>query len=113
MPCSGKDFLKYINPVLAAVEIGRRTMWACLRLENEHLHNTEGFRRVEHVPLHFDHAQQDDANKNVERKVEKALEAIMYVAFAALLVYAAVSLPIGDPTAPADAVPPARADDGG
>lgn len=103
----------FVLPVVIVSELCRRAMWAIFRLESEHLHNTEGFRRVEHVPLHFDHAQQDDANKNVERKVEKALEAIMYVAFAALLVYAAVSLPIGDPTAPADAVPPARADDGG
>ena len=30
-------------------------MWAVLRLESEHLHNTEGFRRVDVIPLHFDH----------------------------------------------------------
>jgi hypothetical protein len=31
-------------------------MWLILRLESEHLHNTEGFRRIDRVPLHFDHA---------------------------------------------------------
>ena len=43
-------------PFLAAAEICRRTMWGCFRLENEHLHNTQNFRRVAFVPLHFETA---------------------------------------------------------
>lgn len=31
-------------------------MWGCFRLENEHLHNTQNFRRVAFVPLHFETA---------------------------------------------------------
>lgn len=36
-------------------ELFRRTMWSFFRLENEHLRNTQGFRRVDFIPLHFDH----------------------------------------------------------
>ena len=35
------------------VELFRRTIWSFFRLEHEHRQNTEGFRRVNVVPLHF------------------------------------------------------------
>jgi xenotropic and polytropic retrovirus receptor 1 len=41
-------------PITAALEIIRRSMWSVLRLENEHLHNTSGFRTLEKIPMHFD-----------------------------------------------------------
>ena len=41
-------------PVTAALEILRRTMWSVFRLENEHLHNTEGYRATDAIPLHYD-----------------------------------------------------------
>jgi xenotropic and polytropic retrovirus receptor 1 len=44
----------YIAPFAAIAEIIRRTMWSVFRLENEHLHNTAGYRKVKHIPLHFD-----------------------------------------------------------
>jgi hypothetical protein len=40
-------------PFTAAAEVLRRAMWAVLRVESEHLH-TEGYRRVQSVPLAFD-----------------------------------------------------------
>ena len=43
-----------ISPISAIAEILRRTMWSVLRLENEHLNNTAGYRDVLHIPLHFD-----------------------------------------------------------
>lgn len=49
--------------VMAAIEISRRTMWSWLRLENEQLHNTAGYRRVDFVPLHFDSNVKDTRSK--------------------------------------------------
>jgi hypothetical protein len=43
-----------LAPVLAGLEILRRTMWGCFRLENEHLHNCASFRKVDFVPTHFE-----------------------------------------------------------
>ena len=40
----------WLQPAVAAAEISRRMMWALVRLEAEHLHNTEGFRRVQVRP---------------------------------------------------------------
>jgi hypothetical protein len=42
-------------------------MWSWFRLENEQLHNTEGYRRVDFVPLHFD----NDGDKSAAKKKEK------------------------------------------
>ena len=58
----GKGAAPGVGPVLAQgwrfglifVEMARRAMWSVLRLETEHLHNTEGFRRIDVIPLHFD-----------------------------------------------------------
>ena len=43
-----------IAPFAAIAEICRRSMWSFFRLENEHLHNTSGYRKVNHIPLHFE-----------------------------------------------------------
>lgn len=43
-----------LSPFAAVAEILRRTMWSVLRLENEHLNNTSGYRKITHIPLHFD-----------------------------------------------------------
>ena len=40
--------------MVAICELCRRTFWAFFRVENEHLHNTQGYRRVEFIPLHFE-----------------------------------------------------------
>ena len=43
-----------VAPFAAIAEICRRSMWSFFRLENEHLHNTSGYRKVNHIPLHFE-----------------------------------------------------------
>ena len=40
-----------------SLELFRRTLWGFFRLEHEHRSNTEGFRRVDFVPLHFKTSQ--------------------------------------------------------
>ena len=40
-----------LSTALPFLEVLRRTVWACFRLENEHLHNTRGYRQVSFVPL--------------------------------------------------------------
>jgi len=54
-PHSGARFElpNYLTALTMALELCRRAMWGFFRLENEHRCNTEGFRRVEFVPLHF------------------------------------------------------------
>ncbi|GAB5357920.1 hypothetical protein AAMO2058_000415500 [Amorphochlora amoebiformis] len=47
-------FPDVLAPFLAGLELCRRAMWGCFRLENEHLNNT-GYRRIDGpVPDHFD-----------------------------------------------------------
>ncbi len=54
-PDSGAQFAvpNYLTAIVMCAEIGRRTIWGFFRLEQEHRHNTEGYRRVDFVPLHF------------------------------------------------------------
>ncbi|KAL7562323.1 hypothetical protein ACA910_016389 [Epithemia clementina (nom. ined.)] len=54
-PHTGAKFAlpDYLTAVSMVLELGRRTMWGFLRLENEHRSNTAGYRRVGFVPLHF------------------------------------------------------------
>ena len=50
------------------MEIIRRSFWGVLRLENEQLRNTQGFRRVDVIPLSFStegqHEYQDTKRLN-------------------------------------------------
>lgn len=49
------SIMQYITPLLAVMEIFRRTFWAFFRLENEHLHQTAGVaQEIGFVPLYFD-----------------------------------------------------------
>mmetsp|Transcript_15878 Transcript_15878/g.33577 ORF Transcript_15878/g.33577 Transcript_15878/m.33577 type:complete len:856 (-) Transcript_15878:67-2634(-) len=54
-PQSGAKFElpAYLSAISMVVELFRRTIWSFFRLEHEHRQNTEGFRRVNVVPLHF------------------------------------------------------------
>ncbi|CAH0479201.1 unnamed protein product [Peronospora belbahrii] len=49
----------YLQPFTTVLELFRRTFWSFFRLENEHLRNTQGFRRVDFIPLHYDHGVGD------------------------------------------------------
>eukprot|EP00924_Labyrinthula_sp_SR-Ha-C_P007683 snap_masked-scaffold_28-processed-gene-0.11-mRNA-1 protein AED:0.28 eAED:0.30 QI:0/0/0/0.5/1/1/2/0/122 len=54
---TGKDHRGWKNIVLwslGGLEIFRRTYWTLLRVEFEHLYNSQGYRRVDFIPLHFD-----------------------------------------------------------
>jgi len=42
-------------------------MWGFFRLEHEHRHNTEGFRKFEFVPLHFNTGHEHKYKKQEER----------------------------------------------
>eukprot|EP00568_Trieres_chinensis_P017772 CAMPEP_0183320518 /NCGR_PEP_ID=MMETSP0160_2-20130417/66522_1 /TAXON_ID=2839 ORGANISM="Odontella Sinensis, Strain Grunow 1884" /NCGR_SAMPLE_ID=MMETSP0160_2 /ASSEMBLY_ACC=CAM_ASM_000250 /LENGTH=291 /DNA_ID=CAMNT_0025487221 /DNA_START=101 /DNA_END=976 /DNA_ORIENTATION=+ len=54
-PQSGASFEipQYLTAVTMSLELLRRTLWGFFRLEHEHRHNTEGYRRIDFVPLHF------------------------------------------------------------
>jgi len=54
-PDSGAEFElpAYLSALSMTVELFRRSIWSFFRLEHEHRQNTEGFRRVNVVPLHF------------------------------------------------------------
>ena len=53
-----------VAPFAAVAEICRRSMWSFFRLENEHLHNTSGYRKVNHIPLHFETPLKQDSTES-------------------------------------------------
>uniref|UniRef100_K3WSV9 SPX domain-containing protein n=1 Tax=Globisporangium ultimum (strain ATCC 200006 / CBS 805.95 / DAOM BR144) TaxID=431595 RepID=K3WSV9_GLOUD len=59
-PHSSRMLPLYLLPFTMVGELFRRTFWSFFRLENEHLRNTQGFRRVDFIPLHYDHGVGDD-----------------------------------------------------
>lgn len=59
-PQSSRTLPLYLQPFTMVGELFRRTFWSFFRLENEHLRNTQGFRRVDFIPLHYDHGVGDD-----------------------------------------------------
>lgn len=54
-PQSGAKFElpAYLSAISMVLELFRRTIWSFFRLEHEHRQNTDGYRRVGVVPLHF------------------------------------------------------------
>lgn len=44
----------YLTAIVSWLELCRRSFWSIFRVENEHLYNTEGYRRVDFIPLHFE-----------------------------------------------------------
>lgn len=49
-----KAGFSYLTAFISWFELCRRSMWSIFRVENEHLFNTEGYRRVDFIPLHFE-----------------------------------------------------------
>lgn len=97
-PDEATNFATYLMlPVVIIAELSRRCMWAIFRLESEHLHNTEGFRRVAVVPLHFDHAAEegDEKQKPAFTKREVLLELLIYAAVVGVLAYGTTQDPTG------------------
>ncbi|KAL3800524.1 hypothetical protein ACHAW5_009034 [Stephanodiscus triporus] len=64
-PQSGAQFIlpNYLSAIQMILELFRRTIWGFFRLEHEHRQNTEGFRRVTVVPLHFNTGHTHNYNK--------------------------------------------------
>jgi hypothetical protein len=78
-PQSGATFElpNYLTFMTMSVELLRRMLWGSLRLEQEHRHNTEGYRRVDFVPLHFntghDHKYKDLKEKGGRQVLAEVL----------------------------------------
>eukprot|EP00736_Rhodelphis_marinus_P006340 Rmarinus@m.1259 len=59
VPAAGHPLLsgfvqRYLDPFLMVIEIFRRSMWGCFRLEYEHISNSLEFRHLDFVPLRFE-----------------------------------------------------------
>jgi hypothetical protein len=82
-PQSGAKFEipQYLTAVSLSLELMRRTMWGFFRLENEHRSNTNQWRRVGFVPLHFNTGHQHKYNQGRQ-----------HVGWSVLLEVAAVTL---------------------
>jgi xenotropic and polytropic retrovirus receptor 1 len=67
-PQSGASFEvpQYLSAVTMGLELMRRTMWGFFRLENEHRNNTDQYRRVSFVPLHFNTGHHHNYNQGRE-----------------------------------------------
>ena len=70
-------------------------MWGCFRLENEHLHNTEGYRRVDIIPLHFETPLEEEtpeAKKKRESggRLTVAAEVMIFVVIVVTLILVAI-----------------------
>lgn len=98
-PRSSRDWLpRYVAPVTMVLELFRRTFWSFFRLENEHLRNTQGFRRVDFIPLHYDHGMgsggESDGDDGDGKRIAEPLEFKVFVAkiLAVLLLVLALSV---------------------
>lgn len=70
-----------VTLVISYLELFRRTYWTMLRVEYEHLHNSQGYRRVDFIPLHFESraSKQKYQDQEAPRK-EVLLELCSFVA---------------------------------
>ena len=84
-PGTGAKFAlpPYLTAVSMVLELYRRTVWGLLRLEHEHKSNTEGYRRVGFVPLHFSTGH---AHKYKEDKDRRGYSVLLEVAIITLIV---------------------------
>ena len=75
-----------LQTLVIGLELVRRCFWAVLRLEAEHLYNTEGFRRIDNVPMHFDRkAQEERPELEQKSRVQLLLELGSYLLLLAAL----------------------------
>ena len=81
------EFLAWaLQTLVIGLELVRRCFWAVLRLEAEHLYNTEGFRRIDNVPMHFDRkAQEERPELEPKSRVRLLLELGSYLLLLAAL----------------------------
>ena len=84
------DLPVVLVPFLAALELCRRAMWACFRLENEHLHNT-GYRRTDGpVPDHFDTVMTQPPKARKKSLAQVAMEVSIFVGFGGAILAIAI-----------------------
>ena len=76
-----------LQVALACGELCRRAMWAVFRLEAEHLHNTEGLRRIAVIPLHFDPKREASEAQTAEpvRRCGVLVELLAYATLVGVL----------------------------
>ena len=75
----GTDFTQTLLPFLGVIEIFRRTMWGFIRVENEHLSNFSGYRKVNTVPLNFDDNPLEDEAEKKTRSCIGVVEISLFV----------------------------------
>jgi len=85
-PSSGAAFAlpAYLYSLQVILELFRRTVWGFFRLENEHRSNTNRFRRVDFVPLHFDTGH--DKHMHKDKKERSGSSVLREVAFVTVIV---------------------------
>ena len=66
--------------IVAICEVLRRCMWILLRVEYEHLSNSQHYRRVDFIPLHFETPLSDHHNRAKDRSmISVVIELIVFV----------------------------------
>lgn len=95
-PGSSKSLPLYFQPFTMVLELVRRTFWSFFRLENEHLRNTQGFRRVDFIPLHYDHGVGMDALVNKDHSDEplEPIDGRVFLAKILLILFVVLGLSI-------------------
>mmetsp|Transcript_2823 Transcript_2823/g.5981 ORF Transcript_2823/g.5981 Transcript_2823/m.5981 type:complete len:376 (-) Transcript_2823:309-1436(-) len=106
-PQSGAKFElpAYLSAISMTIELFRRTIWSFFRLEHEHRQNTQGFRRVDVVPLHFDHNHKHKYNQTTRVGWKVLIEIVIVTsivvaisAFSAIVAQKSARLQLSSPT---------------
>ncbi|KAJ0402715.1 hypothetical protein P43SY_007857 [Pythium insidiosum] len=90
-PGSSSSLPLYLQPFTMVLELFRRTFWGFFRLENEHLRNTQGFRRVDFIPLHYDHGVGASAKRE---RVDEPLAGQVFLAKILLILFLVLALSV-------------------
>jgi len=88
--------LDFVDNFFGPIEIVRRCMWAAFRVENEHLHSVEGYRKLNDVvPLYFETPLAPGQRPEPERAIKGSrliVEAVVFVVAVVVLAVLAVLL---------------------
>lgn len=94
-PNSSRTLPLYLQPFTMVGELFRRTFWSFFRLENEHLRNTQGFRRVDFIPLHYDHGVGEDLlDDDGQRDRDEPLAGKVFLTKILLIIFLVLGLSI-------------------